>query len=260
MKQVLQNEGRMKPTFDSETVHTQTTLPQELSQQKENFWIDMRYYVSKFLGEGSFGAVFLVFDNITREYLALKMPKSKKQIELFHHEISVMNQLTQSDRTGDKPITHLKDYSLANGSMVSTANVSYANDVSYLCTSNATEGDLASHVINNVERYRNGLPESHVFGIFKQLLEGVEFIHKSGFVHLDLKPDNVLLFSQSEVAISDFALSRNIVGEDNQGNFKSYKAGAQQYWSPEMFTDLPYNGVHSDLFALGVTLFIITFG
>ena len=42
--------------------------------------------------------------------------------------------------------------------------------------------------------------------------------------------------------------------------FINMKAGSKQYWSPEMFTNLPYNGVLWDLYSWGIILFILTFG
>lgn len=241
------------------TLGTEAGTPTKMPQSQEHFWVDHRYKVIKFLGEGAFGAVFLVYDDTNREYLALKMPKNKQHNYIFQREIQIMQDLSNSNEMNGKPITHLFGYNIDHGVMISSNNEVYANDVSYFVTDYASQGDLATNIIKNVETYRQGLSELDVFKIFHQLLGAVEAIHNQGFVHLDIKPDNVLLFDNHQIALSDFALAKEIAGEDGRGNFNSYKAGAKQYWSPEMFLHLPYNGVQSDLYALGVTLFIITF-
>ena len=180
---------------------------------------------------------------------------------MFVKEVQNMQQLGDAGLVEErKSIAQLLDFNIRRGVMVSTDSEVYATDVTYFVTHYAEQGDLASLIIKDTYKYKEGIDEMEVFGIFQQLLEAVEAVHEQGFVHLDLKPDNILVFSDSKVAISDFALSRDIKGEDNKGNFLSYRAGAKQYWSPEMFTSCPYNGVQSDIFALGVILFIITFG
>jgi len=51
------------------------------------------------------------------------------------------------------------------------------------------------------------------------MIDGVEHIHKKGFVHLDLKPENILITKYLEVKIADFGLSTTLAGEDGNGNF-----------------------------------------
>ena len=46
--------------------------------------------------------------------------------------------------------------------------------------------------------------EHHIKGFLQQILEGVAYIHKSGLMHRDLKPDNVLLTSNGAVKLADF--------------------------------------------------------
>lgn len=257
VKRTDKNAGEQSTTED--TTETVSTCQPESSVPKEDFWFDYRYYVLKFLGEGAFGAVFLVYDHVTRQYFALKMPKSKQYQPMFQREIEVMLELQEGNQLEGKAVIQLRDYNIGRGVMISSQNIVYATDVTYLVTDYADGGDLAAEIIKNVEKYRLGIPETDWFKVFQQLLEGLEALHEQGFVHLDLKPDNFLT-SHSKVAIADFALAKEIKGEDNRGNFLNYKVGAKQYWSPEMFSSLPYNGVQSDLYALGVTLFVITFG
>lgn len=79
-------------------------------------------------------------------------------------------------------------------------------------------------------------------------------------MHLDIKPENILITKHLEVKIADFGLASEIEGEDGNGNFISKRVGSPPYWSPELTGGYEYNGVKADLYALGITLFIMIFG
>jgi len=46
------------------------------------------------------------------------------------------------------------------------------------------------------------------FKLFKQLLNGLRYIHKMGLIHRDIKPANVFLSGSMELKIGDFDLAR----------------------------------------------------
>jgi serine/threonine protein kinase len=52
--------------------------------------------------------------------------------------------------------------------------------------------------------------ESHLKGVSKQLISGVAYIHSRGYVHLDLKPSNVLFTLEGVVKVADFGHARGI--------------------------------------------------
>jgi serine/threonine protein kinase len=245
---------------DEEMFQTQAETPLSSNPSNSVYMIDDRYVLLKLLGEGAFGAWFNVYDKQEHQILALKMPKDESFQPMFRREIEIMENLSQLQEENKEWILEIIEYNLSTGVIKSDSNVVCASNVSYFTSNYAKNGDLATYIIKNNETFRKGLQESSVFGVFSQILNGIETIHESGLVHLDLKPDNILLFDDFKVAVADFALAKDIRGEDQKGTFNKYRVGAKQYWSPEMFNNLPYNGIQSDMYALGVILFILTFG
>ena len=52
---------------------------------------------------------------------------------------------------------------------------------------------------------------------FQQVAAGVVYIHKQNLIHLDIKPDNILIDNENKVAkITDFSLSKRINKEDSK--------------------------------------------
>src|SRR5437899_5458099 len=83
------------------------------------------------------------------------------------------------------------------------------------------------------------------------LCDAVSAVHSSGYLHLDLKPENVFL-APAAVRLVDFGLARPVrERQDRAGAF----AGTAEYASPEQCEERAELDVRADLYALGVLLF-----
>lgn len=89
----------------------------------------------------------------------------------------------------------------------------------------------------------------------------LDFIHKQGYVHRDVKPENILFDQHGHAYLSDFGIAK-IVAERSAGQQAQTTCltgagmvvGTVAYMSPEMLLGQPYDG-RADQFALAVTLF-----
>lgn len=70
-------------------------------------------------------------------------------------------------------------------------------------------GDLLNYV-----RKRRKLVEKDAKFVFKQILEGLAYIHQNGVVHRDIKLDNILLDGHGNIKIGDFGVSRQVSAEN----------------------------------------------
>jgi serine/threonine-protein kinase len=86
-----------------------------------------------------------------------------------------------------------------------------------------------------------------------QIASGLAAAHRSGVLHRDLKPDNILLTHQQIPKIGDFGLAKKIA---SQAAGNEQLVGTPNFMAPELFTGDPATPA-SDVYALGVCLFLL---
>jgi serine/threonine protein kinase len=90
--------------------------------------------------------------------------------------------------------------------------------------------------------------------IARQTAEALAALHKAGFLHGDVKPDNVRLTGDGTAVLIDLGFAHR-PGENAAFLRAGYVLGTANYLAPEQCDALPTEGFASDLFSLGVTLF-----
>ena len=108
---------------------------------------------------------------------------------------------------------------------------------------------------------RGALPPAEAIDMAAQVAGALEYAHKAGIVHRDVKPANILLCGDGRVKVADFgiakAAARSIAGDavhsqDLTGT--GAVVGTAKYLSPEQVAGRPVDG-RSDVYALGVVLY-----
>lgn len=94
---------------------------------------------------------------------------------------------------------------------------------------------------------------------FKQLLDGLAYLHSQGIAHRDIKPENILLDKDFNLKIADFGFATPLAGENGSGFLHSY-IGTKPYMAPEIHERKHYKGAEVDLFAAAIVLFIMVSG
>ena len=88
--------------------------------------------------------------------------------------------------------------------------------------------------------------------MFKQLCDGLDFIHKHQIIHRDLKPQNILISNKQEVKIIDFGIMK--VADLTMYTHRNTFMGTAYYVAPEGVADEAVNHT-ADIFSLGVILY-----
>lgn len=210
--------------------------------------IDKKYNLIKKIGSGGTAKVYLAntVENPNLTY-AIKVIKnsSSSDMKFFKNEVSML-----------KEIKHPNIVRLVEGGegLLSKEN-GKKSMVQYLVLELIKYGELFDYIFFP----QKGFGEEIGKYIFKQLLDGLEACHKTGVVHRDMKTENIMLDEGWIMKIADFGFATKAEGK--KGNGMLYTAlGTASYASPELLQKKPYLGVQSDIFSLGVSLFVLVTG
>ncbi len=123
-------------------------------------------------------------------------------------------------------------------------------DCMYLVMEVITGGELLSFCFDE-----GALPEAQARSFFRDILGAVDYLHRKGIVHRDLKLENCLLDADKHIKIIDFGLGNFYL----KGPLKT-SCGSADYAAPELFTTSMYYGPPVDVWAIGVMLFAMVSG
>ena len=133
----------------------------------------------------------------------------------------------------------------------------------------AASGDLSARPCLIMERIdgeglaqavaRAPLPEEEIVRIGAALADALHSIHRQHVIHLDLKPENVIVRPGGEVVLLDFGFARHRRYPDLLAEERTFAAGSAAYVSPEQLQSNRSNP-RSDVFALGAILFELATG
>ena len=97
------------------------------------------------------------------------------------------------------------------------------------------------------------MPLSEVEVMLRQISSALDYAHRRGVVHRDIKPDNILLDSEGHVMLADFGIAKILEGETGLTTTGGV-LGTPAYMSPEQGQGLPVTH-QADIYSLGVIVF-----
>ncbi|MCB0334047.1 MAG: protein kinase, partial [Bdellovibrionales bacterium] len=122
-------------------------------------------------------------------------------------------------------------------------------DLCYLAMEFAPLGDLRQYT----SRENGKLLPSQAELFFIQAAEALEFIHKAGILHRDIKPDNLLIMDENNIRLGDFGVAI-LPGERSSLEELQKGIGTMNYMSPEVLDGKQYDA-RCDIYALGVSFY-----
>ncbi|MBO7260572.1 MAG: serine/threonine-protein kinase [Bacteroidaceae bacterium] len=208
-------------------------------QYNEGHLFDGRYLLRSFIGSGSYGEVWLAFDQQTEVEVAVKVyiEMDSQGLSDFKKEFQVSFNLNHTN------LLH-----------ANFLEVSKDDNRAYLVMPFCPQGSSS--------KYIGDITEDILWDFIHDVSAGLAYLHSQTppIIHQDIKPDNILIARNGEFVITDFGISQQARSTLRRSSKHLSSAGSVAYMGPERFSK-QYNSVKaSDIWSLGVTIYELASG
>jgi serine/threonine-protein kinase len=216
-------------------------LEKKLGAQREESRHLGPYRILRKLGEGGMGVVYLAEDTATGNKVALKvLPKiaarEEEAVRRFLREVD-------SARKLDHP------------NIVRAGAASEDKGFHYYVMEYVEGETLGGRL-----KREDFLSPDEAAKVVLQVAHGLKYAHEEGFIHRDIKPDNVILSKEGVVKILDMGLSKNIDDAQTFRTVTGVALGTPHYIAPEQARgDKGIDG-RADIYSLGATYYHLVTG
>ncbi len=122
------------------------------------------------------------------------------------------------------------------------------DDILYLVMAYVAGGSLSQYID------KGRLPLNEIERLLRQIAPALDYAHRQGVIHRDIKPDNILLDREGNVLLADFGIAKLAEG-DSRLTATGGLVGTPAYMAPEQGTGETHITGSADLYSLGVVVY-----
>ena len=194
-----------------------------------------------FLGKGGFGLVYKAFDEQSKQLVALKFPRLRRQ----------NGRIIDSDALKMVFEEASKSAGLDHDGIVRTISTETIDNFAFVVLEYVDGQDLRS----SLDKKRT---HQQIAELIAKIADALSYAHNQRIIHRDLKPANILLTKNGEPKITDFGLAFH---DSIQLDLPDGRCGTPYYMSPQLAQGLnrQIDG-RNDIFSLGVIFYELLTG
>nr|WP_288524308.1 Stk1 family PASTA domain-containing Ser/Thr kinase [uncultured Clostridium sp.] len=197
-----------------------------------------RYELLQCVGEGGMSFVYKAKCRKLNRFVAVKILKDE-----FKNNEEIV-------RRFKKEATAIAN--LSNPNVVNVLDVGTQDDINYIVME-YIEGKTLKDIINE----KGALPYEIAISIGIKVAKALECAHKSGIIHRDVKPQNILVTEEGVVKVTDFGIAKSM--DSSTIAHTNSVMGSAHYFSPEQAKGT-YTDYRTDLYSLGIVLYEMVTG
>lgn len=219
-----------------------------------------KYRIVRYISHGGFGCTYEGVHVLLGHRVAIK--------EFFPQDYCNRNDDTGEVTTGTKSkiefVTKLRDRFIREASVISRFHHPGVVRVSDVFEENGTAYYVMDYIEGQslAEMTRNGraLSEQEAVGYIRKLCAALDYVHSKKHLHLDIKPENIMVTQRGEVVLIDFGASKQYI--DDKGGNTSTTFGLTPGYAPgELHSgDAKQYNFATDIYSVGATLYRLLSG
>ncbi|KAK1837027.1 hypothetical protein QBC39DRAFT_246064 [Podospora conica] len=225
-----------------------TPTPEEVGGREIGPWS-----LGEVLSEGQTGTVRLGAHRVTGEVVAVKVV-AKNRAHISQTASLANLELREAERPSTVPRIPLGiEREVAILKLIRHPNVIHLIDIwenkanLYIVTEFLEKGDMYQFV-----NWNGPVREHEAISYFRQIMDGMQFVHSLNLCHRDLKLDNILLGPKGQVKIADFGMAA--VHQHPRHRLET-PCGSIHHAAPEVLNKELYDGCLADIWSMGIILF-----
>lgn len=198
------------------------------------------YHIQERMQDGGMSMVYQAFDTHRQQEVVVKVLHDRyvnhpEVVRRFEREIEIAKELHH---------THIVPF----------FGFGYVDDRPYIALKHMPGGSL-----RDLTRRQVTVPISDVARWLEQVASALDYAHKRGVIHRDIKPGNVLLDAEGDACLADFGIAR-VEDASQLTRTDAGMPGTARFMSPEQAVGTQTLDVRSDVYSLAVLAYLLVAG
>ena len=209
------------------------------------------YTIIKKIGQGSFGQIFEIEDNLKNKYALKKIiVTNENDIKKIEHEYQILIDLNSLKKNLN--LNLVKIYGFSSKQLDPTTYVIYV-------LMELAKTDWEKEILN-FQKKKSYYSEENLLRILSSLVKTFAQLQRNNVSHRDIKPQNILIFENDLYKLADFGEAKELY-QDLEATNKQTLRGTELYMAPVLFHALrskkmikyiKHNTYKSDVFSFGL--------
>ncbi len=233
---IIENKDSSINSFNCFSNFKKLVMTKTMCMEK-NSQFDNNYEILNLLGKGKFGSVYKCRNKFDKLIYAIKILEKKSQGKNEAQALASLNILYDSKHI----VRYFSSWE--------------ENNKVYIAM------ECCSQNLQDLIQSETEITEITIRRMLKNICNALHKIHKENIVHLDIKPENILLSNNNQYKLSDLGLAKALY---HKNDVNTLQEGDSRYMAGELLKDYSYSEIKNnkkidltkaDIFSLGLTVY-----